>query len=123
MLKIWGGITDPDVHTYDLRTNSWTRAGPAPEYASGRMGAYLGGKLFSFGGFKLRGGQAEYLNELLWQTPFNFWARAAVYSENLPARCYAAVAGFDGALWVYGGYRRPADTERLADIWRATIVS
>lgn len=121
-LKTWGGSTDPKVFLYDVQTNEWSTAGDAPQYFGGRMGAQVGGKLFAFGGFTLRNGRPFYSNELVWQTPWNFWARAAAASYEAPdGRCYAAVTSLDGTLWIYGGFRRPASTERLPDLWRATF--
>lgn len=121
-LKVWGGSTDPKVFLYDVRTNQWSTAGDAPAYFGGCMGAQVGDKLFAFGGFTLRNGRPYYTNELVWQTPWNFWARAAAASYEAPSgRCYAAVTSLDGTLWIYGGFRRPASTERLPDLWRATF--
>lgn len=127
--KTWGGVDDPNVWKFDLVTRRWSIAGPSMDYRSGRMGTLLDGKLFSFGGLKITAGTSgtlDYTNAMLWQTDDDgTWdAAPTVPGRSQPTgRCYASVTTIEAAMFVYGGYHRPASVERLADLWRVTMVT
>lgn len=127
--KIWGGIVDVNVWVYDVKSNTWSASGPAPSYRSGRSGAILDDKLFSFGGLEI-GGTVDYSNEMLWRASDvnemlwsgSSWEAVKTDGNVLPAgRCYATVAAIHGSIWMYGGYHRPASVERLPDLWKMSL--
>lgn len=120
---IWGGIDDLNVWVYNVTSATWSLSGPAPPYRSGRSGAILDNKVFSFGGLEIDAGAVDYSNDMLWRAADGgSWEAVKTDGNALPpGRCYATVAAMDGSILIFGGYHRPATVERLPDIWRMSF--
>lgn len=66
----------------------------------------------------------DYTNMTLNTENYGFWQAVEVEGSNVPTgRCYAVFVTIDESLWMYGGYHRPAQVERLLDLWRLTTDS
>lgn len=124
-LKMWGGIDDKTVWSFDAKMEVWSRTSPGLDYESGRSGSYFHGTLFSFGGFAMESGNLVYSNSLQWQTADGKWMAATIAGSILPkGRCYAVFATVGEELYMFGGFRRtsnPADPQRLSDLWQVSV--
>jgi N-acetylneuraminic acid mutarotase len=124
-LKMWGGIDDKTVWSFDATMEVWSQASPGLDYESGRSGSYFHGMLFSFGGFAMESGNLIYSNSLQWQTDDGKWMEATIAGSNLPkGRCYAVFATVGEGLYMFGGFHRtisPADPQRLSDLWQVSV--
>jgi len=119
-LRVWGGVEDTNVWQYDLLADAWSWAGSGQSFKSGRAGVFFNGELWSFGGWEMQGNIPVYSNELSVQED-GYFDSVSTAGRALPeGRCFPTMAAMSGAIWVFGGYRRPADVERLPDLWRLT---
>jgi hypothetical protein len=129
MLKVWGGVDDAFIWTFDAKSRAWSQTASGLKYESGRSGAFYQGVLFSFGGFAIEGTGVAYNNEVQWRAvegPGD-WNRASVIGSNMPVgRCFATFSGIGEGLYMFGGFRRkddPSDPgERLSDIWQLSLM-
>lgn len=127
-LKMWGGVDDRSLWTYDLQANAWSVASSNLQYKSGRSGAELNGEFFSFGGLEISHGQTLYDNTVLVRAADGNWGEVQVRSTAVPGgRCYAAFASIGTYIYMFGGYRREGApgtvaAERLPDLWRLSLT-
>merc|ERR1712039_1034234 len=127
-MKMWGGVDDRSVWTYDLEANAWSIVSSDLSYESGRSGAELNGEFYSFGGLEINRGSTFYSNVLSVQTADGSWSEVQVTSSAVPdGRCYAAFASIGTNIYMFGGFRRDGVSgvavERLPDLWRLSLTS
>lgn len=126
-MKMWGGVDDNSVWTYDLEVDAWSVVSSDLVYESGRSGAELNGEFYSFGGLEITHGQTLYSNALSMLVADGSWSEMPVISTVPDGRCYAAFASIGGYVYMFGGYRRDVSSgtmtvERLPDLWRLSLT-
>ena len=107
-LILWGGydvinsMPLSNGFVYDYNTASWTEVAEesAPTPRSGHSAAWVGGKMFVFGGYD----EKEFSNgAFAYDLKKNSWEAITGLPDNLEPRAYATARTFKGKIYIWGG--------------------